>query len=85
MQVTAAEISNLIKDRIADFNPQAQTRTEGQIVSVRDGIIRIHGLDDVAYGEMIQLPGDVYGMALNLEQDSVGVVVLGDASHIAEG
>ena len=85
MQVTAAEISNLIKDRIADFNPQAQTRTEGQIVSVRDGIIRIHGLDDVAYGEMIQLPRDVYGMALNLEQDSVGVVVLGDASHIAEG
>lgn len=85
MQVSAAEISQLLKERIAGFQTKVEGQNEGVITSVRDGIIRIHGLADVGYGEMIQLPGDVYGLALNLEQDSVGAVVLGDSSHIAEG
>ncbi|WP_116963602.1 F0F1 ATP synthase subunit alpha [Fastidiosibacter lacustris] len=85
MQLTPAEISELIKERIAKFNNAPQTKTEGTIVSVSDGIIRIHGLNEVAAGEMIELPGSVYGLALNLEQDSVGAVVLGDYEHIQEG
>ncbi|WP_151192853.1 F0F1 ATP synthase subunit alpha [Cysteiniphilum sp. JM-1] len=85
MQLTPAEISELIKERIAKFDNAPQTKTEGTIVSVSDGIIRIHGLNEVAAGEMIELPGGVYGLALNLEQDSVGAVVLGDYEHIQEG
>lgn len=85
MQLTPAEISELIKERIAKFDDTPQTKTEGTIVSVSDGIIRIHGLNEVAAGEMIQLPGGVYGLALNLEQDFVGSVVLGDYEHIQEG
>ncbi|MDA0910559.1 MAG: F0F1 ATP synthase subunit alpha [Proteobacteria bacterium] len=85
MQLTPAEISELIKERIAKFDNAPQTKTEGIIVSVSDGIIRIHGLNEVAAGEMIELPGGVYGLALNLEQDSVGAVVLGDYEHIQEG
>jgi F-type H+-transporting ATPase subunit alpha len=85
MQLTSSEISNIIKDKIENFNTEAQVRTEGTIVSVRDGIIRIHGLEEVASGEMIELPGGVYGLALNLEQDTVGAVVLGEYDHIAEG
>ncbi|MFZ9035217.1 MAG: F0F1 ATP synthase subunit alpha [Francisellaceae bacterium] len=85
MQLSSAEISGLIKERIAKFDNRAETKTEGTIVSVSDGIIRIHGLNEVASGEMIELPGGVYGLALNLEQDSVGAVVLGDYEHIQEG
>lgn len=85
MQLTPAEISELIKERIAKFDNQPQTKTEGTIVSVSDGVIRIHGLNEVAAGEMIELPGGVYGLSLNLEQDSVGAVVLGDYEHIKEG
>ncbi|WP_119342875.1 F0F1 ATP synthase subunit alpha [Facilibium subflavum] len=85
MQLTSAEISGLIKERIEKFDNTPETKTEGTIVSVSDGIIRIHGLNDVASGEMIELPGNVYGLALNLEQDSVGAVVLGDYEHIQEG
>ena len=85
MQLSSAEISNLIKERIADFNVDAEARTEGTIVSVRDGIIRIHGLADAEYGEMLELPGGVFGLALNLERDSVGAVVLGSADNLAEG
>ncbi|WP_395947302.1 F0F1 ATP synthase subunit alpha [Caedibacter taeniospiralis] len=85
MQLTPAEISELIKERIAKFDNAPQTKTEGTIVSVSDGIIRIHGLNEVAAGEMIELPGGVYGLALNLERDSVGAVVLGDYEHIQEG
>lgn len=85
MQLSAAEISTLIKEKIEGFQIEAQTKAEGTIISVSDGIIRIYGLDDVAYGEMIKLPGDVYGLALNLEQDSVGAVVLGDYQHLEEG
>ncbi len=85
MQLNSSEISRLIKQRIEGFDPTAETKTEGTVVSVRDGIIRVHGLDQAAYGEMLALPGDVFGVAFNLEQDSVGVVVLGGADHIAEG
>ena len=85
MQLTPAEISGLIKERIEKFDNAPETKTEGTIVSVSDGIIRIHGLNEVAAGEMIELPGGVYGLALNLEQDSVGAVVLGDYEHIQEG
>lgn len=81
----SAQISQLIKERIEHFIPTREARGEGIIMSARDGIIRINGLLDVAYGEMVELPGDTYGLALNLERDSVGVVVLGNANHIVEG
>ena len=71
-----AEISNLIKQRIQDLDVGATAKTEGVIVSVSDGIVQIHGLEEAMYGEMIEFEGGVYGMALNLEQDSVGAVVL---------
>lgn len=80
-----SEISELIKQRIDQFAPRAEARTEGTIISVQDGIIRIHGLDDVMQGEMIEFPGSVYGMALNLEKDNVGAIVLGDYEQLSEG
>jgi len=85
MQLNPTEISELIKKRIADFESVAEARTEGTIVSVTDGIVRIHGLAEVMSGEMIEFPGDTFGMALNLERDSVGAVVLGEYKHIKEG
>jgi F-type H+-transporting ATPase subunit alpha len=85
MQLTSSEISTLIKDKIKEFDVQAEVKKEGTIVSVRDGIIRIYGLEDVASGEMIELPGGVYGLALNLEPGTVGAVVLGEYDHIEEG
>jgi F-type H+-transporting ATPase subunit alpha len=85
MQLNPTEISDLIKKRIQDFEAVAEARTEGTVVAVTDGIIRIHGLADVQSGEMLELPGDTYGLALNLERDSVGAVVLGDYKHIREG
>ncbi len=85
MQLSASEISNLIKKRIKNFEAVTEARTEGTVVSVADGIIRVHGLADVMQGEMIEFPGDTYGMALNLERDSVGAVVLGSYQHISEG
>jgi F-type H+/Na+-transporting ATPase subunit alpha len=84
-KLSATEITKLIKERIENFEGDIKARNEGEIVSVRDGVIRIHGLLDVAYHEMLQLPGDVYAIALNLEQDSVGAVVLGPYDHLAEG
>ena len=84
-QLNPSEISELIKQRIASLDTTAEARNEGTIVSVSDGIVRIHGLADVMYGEMIEFQGGVYGMALNLEQDSVGAVVLGDYLGLAEG
>jgi len=80
-----SEISELIKSRITDLNASVEARNEGTIVGVSDGIVRIHGLADVMYGEMIEFDGGLYGMALNLEQDSVGGVVLGSAAGLAEG
>src|SRR3974390_3058816 len=85
MSIKASEISELIKARIAEFAPSAQARNVGQVVSVTDGIVRIHGLADVRYGEMIEFPKQTFGLALNLERDSVGAVVLGDYEHITEG
>lgn len=85
MDVSASEISDLLKERIETFDISAKTRTEGTIASVRDGVIRIVGLNDVAYGEMIALEGDLFGLALNLEKDAVGAVILGSAEHIVEG
>ncbi|QEL66577.1 F-type H+-transporting ATPase subunit alpha [Oryzomicrobium terrae] len=85
MQLNPSEISELIKSKIQGLNVGAETRTQGVIVSVSDGICRVHGLADAQQGEMIELPGDTFGMALNLERDSVGVVVLGEYEHIKEG
>ncbi|MGB3623449.1 F0F1 ATP synthase subunit alpha [Ketobacter sp. MCCC 1A13808] len=84
-QLNPSEISELIKQRIANLDTTSEARTEGTIVSVSDGIVRIHGLADVMYGEMIEFENGTYGMALNLEQDSVGSVVLGDYLGLAEG
>ena len=85
MQLNPSEISELIKDRIKNFESAAEARTEGTVVSLMDGIARIHGLADVMSGEMIEFPGNTYGMALNLERDSVGAVILGSYEHISEG
>jgi len=85
MQLNPSEISELIKSRIENFDTRVEARTEGTIVSLTDGIIRIHGLADAMQGEMIELPGDTYAMALNLERDSVGAVVLGNYGHLSEG
>jgi F-type H+/Na+-transporting ATPase subunit alpha len=85
MQLNPSEISELIKSRIENFEQKVEARTEGTIVSLTDGIIRIHGLADAMQGEMIELPGDTYAMALNLERDSVGAVVLGSYRHLTEG
>ncbi len=85
MQLNPSEISELIKSRIEGLGASADVRTQGTVVSVSDGIVRIHGLADVMQGEMLEFPGDVFGLALNLERDSVGAVVLGDYQGLAEG
>src|SRR6185295_792644 len=85
MQLSPVEISELIKERIAKFDIKAETRTEGTIVSLKDGIVRIYGLADVMQGEMIEFEQNTYGLALNLERDYVGAVVLGRTDHLAEG
>ena len=84
-QLNPTEISEIIKQRIERLDISTQARNEGTIVSVSDGIVRIHGLAEVMYGEMIEFQGGVYGMALNLERDSVGAVVLGEYKALAEG
>ena len=85
MQLNSAEISELIKKQVESFEAVTEARNEGTVVSLSDGIVRIHGLHDVMMGEMIEFPGNTYGMALNLERDSVGAVVLGNYEHITEG
>jgi F-type H+-transporting ATPase subunit alpha len=85
MSIKASEISDLIRQRIEKFSAASEARDVGTVVSVTDGICRIHGLADVRYGEMIDFGGDLFGLALNLEQDSVGSVVLGDYKTIREG
>jgi F-type H+-transporting ATPase subunit alpha len=85
MQLNPSEISELIKSKIAKFEVETEARSEGTVVSVTDGIVRIHGLADVMSYEMLEFPGNTYGLALNLERDSVGAVVLGDYKHISEG
>ena len=85
MALKASEISRLIKERIENFEASAEARDVGTVIAVTDGIVRIHGLADARYGEMLEFPQNTFGMALNLEQDSVGAVVLGDYKHISEG
>ncbi|KPK49118.1 MAG: ATP F0F1 synthase subunit alpha [Thiotrichales bacterium SG8_50] len=85
MQLNPSEISDLIKKRIESLSVAPEVRTEGTVVSVTDGICRIHGLSDAMQGEMLEFPGNTFGLALNLERDSVGSVVLGDYEHISEG
>jgi len=85
MSIKASEISDLIKARIDQFKSETEDRNVGTVVSVTDGIVRVHGLGDARYGEMLQFNADTYGLALNLEQDSVGAVVLGDYKTIVEG
>ncbi len=81
MSISATEISDLIKKKIKDFDLQTEAHTEGTIVSLSDGIARIHGLSDAMQGEMLEFPGNTYGLAMNLERDSVGAVILGDYLH----
>ena len=85
MQLNPAEISELLKSKIQNLEVAADTRNQGTVVTVTDGICRIHGLSDVMQGEMIEFPGDTFGLALNLERDSVGSVILGDYEHVTEG
>jgi F-type H+-transporting ATPase subunit alpha len=85
MQLNPSEISELIKSKIQNLEVTAETRTQGTVISVTDGICRIHGLSDAMQGEMLEFPGGIYGMALNLERDSVGAVVLGSYEEIVEG
>src|SRR3989344_335195 len=85
MQLNPSEISSLIKSRIEKFEARAQARTEGTVVGLTDGICCVHGLSDVMQGEMIEFPGNTYGLALNLERDSVGAVIMGEYKHITEG
>ena len=84
-QLNPSEISEVIKKRIENLDVTSQAQNEGTVVSVSDGIVRIHGLADAMYGEMIEFEGGVYGLAMNLERDSVGAVVLGEYKGLAEG
>ncbi|MCE2679006.1 MAG: F0F1 ATP synthase subunit alpha [Burkholderiales bacterium] len=85
MQINPSEISELIKSRIEGLGSSANVRTQGTVISVSDGICRVHGLSDVMQGEMLEFPGNTFGLALNLERDSVGSVILGEYEHISEG
>jgi F-type H+-transporting ATPase subunit alpha len=85
MQLNPSEISELIKSRIQGLEASADVRNQGTVISVTDGIVRIHGLSDVMQGEMLEFPGNTFGLALNLERDSVGAVILGEYEHITEG
>ena len=85
MSIKASEISDLIGQRIQNFSGATEARNEGSVISVADGVVRIHGLADVRYGEMLAFPGGVMGLALNLEQDSVGAVILGEYKSVREG
>src|SRR6201990_2763852 len=85
MEIRAAEISAILKQQIANFGTEAESAEVGQVLAVGDGIARVHGLDNVQAGEMVEFPGGIKGMALNLETDNVGVVIFGDDSTIKEG
>ena len=85
MQLNPSEISELIRAKIQNLPSATEARTTGTVISVTDGVIRIHGLKDAMQGEMLEFPGGTYGLALNLERDSVGAVVLGEYEHISEG
>ena len=85
MQINPSEIAELIKGRIQSVDAGAQMRTEGTVMSVTDGICRVYGLSDVMQGEMLEFPNNTFGLALNLERDSVGAVILGEYAQITEG
>ena len=85
MDIRAAEISTILKKQIKGFGKEAKVSDVGQVLSVGDGIARIYGLDNVRAGEMVEFPGGIKGMALNLESDNVGVVIFGDDRGIKEG
>jgi F-type H+-transporting ATPase subunit alpha len=85
MQLNPSEISDLIKKKIENFDADVEAKSEGTIVSLTDGIARVHGLSDAMQGEMLEFPGGTFGMALNLERDSVGVVIMGSYLHLSEG
>jgi len=85
MQLNPSEISELIKSKIENFDLKTEARNEGTIISVTDGIVRIHGLEDAMSYEMLEFPGNTFGLALNLERDSVGAVVMGEYKHLTEG
>ncbi|MCX7138779.1 MAG: F0F1 ATP synthase subunit alpha, partial [Proteobacteria bacterium] len=85
MQLNPSEISELIKSKMQNLGTASESRTQGTVISVTDGICRVHGLADVMQGEMLEFPNNTFGLALNLERDSVGSVVLGEYEHISEG
>ena len=85
MDIRAAEISAILKQQIANFGTEAEVAEVGQVLSVGDGIARVYGLDSVKAGEMVEFPGGIKGMALNLESDNVGVVIFGEDRTIREG
>ena len=85
MDIRAAEISAILKDQIKNFGQEAEVSEVGQVLSVGDGIARVYGLDNVQAGEMVEFPGNIMGMALNLETDNVGVVIFGADRDIKEG
>ena len=84
-QLNPSEISDIIKNRIENLDVRSEAQNEGTIVGVSDGIVRIHGLAEAQYGEMLEFDGGLYGMALNLERDSVGAVILGEYGSLSEG
>jgi len=85
MQLNPSEISELIKSKIEKFEVKTEARNEGTIIDLTDGITRIHGLDDAMSYEMLEFPGNTFGLALNLNRDSVGAVGLGEYEHLSEG
>ena len=85
MEIQPAEISTILKKKIKDFGKDAEVSEIGQVLSVGDGIARVYGLDNIEAGEMVDFPGEIKGMALNLEEDNVGVVIFGDDTDIKEG
>ncbi len=85
MAISSREISEVIKQRLKDFDAEMVTASVGRVISVGDGIAQIYGLTDAMAGELLQFPGDVYGLALNLEEDQVRAVVMGPYEHIQEG
>ena len=85
MTINPTEISDIIKGKIKEFNIKSTPHNEGTVVSLTDGIARVYGVSDALQGEMLEFPNKTFGMALNLERDSVGAVILGDYKHILEG
>ncbi|MBT6442053.1 MAG: F0F1 ATP synthase subunit alpha, partial [Alphaproteobacteria bacterium] len=85
MDIGAAEVSAILKQQIANFGAEADVAEVGQVLSVGDGVARVHGLDNVQAGEMVEFPGGIKGMALNLETDNVGIVIFGEDRDIKEG